>query len=59
MFTLCPVCTQLDNAVEKSGKLVLTNWSEQIKVRSVFFLILRDQFKQPNKKEFKSTFVLP
>lgn len=33
IFTLSLVWTQLDNAVEKSGKLVLTNWSEQIKVR--------------------------
>lgn len=55
MFTLSLVCTQLDNAVEKSGKLVLTNWSEQIKVRKYFekcvFLFLRNQIKQPNIKK--------
>lgn len=34
-LTVNLVWTQLDNAIEKSGKLVLTNWNEQIKVRKI------------------------
>uniref|UniRef100_A0A672KDN3 Nostrin-like n=1 Tax=Sinocyclocheilus grahami TaxID=75366 RepID=A0A672KDN3_SINGR len=40
--TVSLVCSQLDNAVEKSGKLVLTNWSEQIKLKKKLIGLTRE-----------------